>query len=123
MRLAMVVVGVGLSWIAAGWGSSPRCAPSGCAGVKGVVKHCGDRHTGSCSPQPVASVTLLDSRARLVSRIFPAPGHLLNERFFFGALVPGHYILETTVAGVLVKRTVAIPAGRTIHTNIVIPIK
>jgi hypothetical protein len=48
---------------------------------------------------------------------------MIKGRFSFLALIPGHYTLETTAAGMLVKRAVVISADRTIQMNIVIPIK
>jgi hypothetical protein len=76
------------------------------------VERCGGPAPGRCTPQPVRSVSLLDSKDRAVttSFSFTAPG-------------PGRYTLKTTVDGQPVKRAVVLRAGHITRANLVSQIK
>ena len=120
--MAAVIAGVAI--VGSGCGSiDALCAPSGCAGVEGVVDACGGPAPGACTRQRLREVTLVDSRGREVQKEFPATGHLLDGRFSFSALVPGRYTVEITVDGQLWRRRVTVRTGMTVRANIVIPIR
>jgi hypothetical protein len=121
MRVCGVVLGAALVIAVAGCGSSALCSSSHpCATVTGVVERCGGPTTGGCTPERVTSVSLLDSKGREVSTLFPAPGHTLSK--FSITEVPGHYQLETTVARQRIVRLVTLLAGTT-PANLILEVK
>jgi hypothetical protein len=91
--------------------------------VEGAVEACGGLAPGHCHPVRVAWVALLDARGRLVSKQFPAAGHLIDGRFSLPSQVPGRFVVQTRVDGVLWKREVTVVGDTIAHTNIVIPIQ
>ncbi len=91
--------------------------------MEGVVEACGGLAPGHCHLVRVAWVALLDTRGRLVSKQFPAAGHPIDGRFSLPSQVPGRFVVQTRVHGVLWKREVTVVGDTMTHANIVIPIK
>jgi hypothetical protein len=86
------------------------------------VERCGGPAPGRCTPQPVRSVSLLDSKDRAVTTQFGGRDHTFTS-FSFTAPVPGRYTLKTTVDGQPVKRAVVLRAGHITRANLVSQIK
>jgi hypothetical protein len=87
------------------------------------VEACGGLAPGQCHLERIAWVALLDSHGRPVSKQFPAVGHLIDGHFSLPSQVPGHYVVETRVDGVLRKRAVTVVGNTMTHANVVIRIK
>jgi hypothetical protein len=99
-------------------GVGSYCGQTGCATVTGQVERCGARGA-NCVALSFVSVSLLDSRGRPVTAYYAGTGHKLKH---FILLVPesGRYILETTVGGRRVRRTVHLRVHHVLHADLLV---
>jgi hypothetical protein len=123
LAVPLLMTGCGSGSSSTSRSTSALCAPSGCAGVEGVVEACGGIAPGHCHLERIAWVALLDSHGRPVSKQLPAAGHLIDGHFSLPSQVPGHYLVETRVDGVLRKRSVTVVGNAMARVNVVIAIK
>jgi hypothetical protein len=114
--------------IASGYGNTPvgprlvaelraLTAPvRGDAQVAGLIRLCGGPAPSRCLSQD-ATVTVLDSQGQVV-----AAAKTRQARLAF-SLPPGTYSLIATTGGARGERTAVLKADRTVHANIVVPIR
>jgi hypothetical protein len=138
-RAARILVGLGvlLSVAMAGCGAAhkseaekllavqhtqPYCWPnSKCAKVSVVVEQCGGPAPGRCWIVPVVSVGLFDTGGQSVTMEHAGTGQKLDS-FSLLTPVPGRYLLETTVDGYRVKRSIELRLGHTLRTKLIEPV-
>ncbi len=102
--------------------TQPYCWPnSKCAKVSVVVEQCGGP-SGQCRIVPVVSVGLFNARGRLVTMEHAGTGHKLDS---FLLLTPsaGRHLLEATVDGHRIKRSIRLRLGHTIRLKLIQPIR
>jgi hypothetical protein len=97
--------------------SNPPCAPSGCAGVSGIVQTCGSHQPRRCHSVHVHSVEILDDHGHVVQR---SVGDELDGPYVFHGLNPGRYTLRTRALGRTWTRPVQAPINATIRSDITI---
>ena len=121
MRSIGVVSGLALAIAVAGCGSSAPCSSSSpCATVIGVVERCAVPATRRCTPEQVSSVSLLDTKGRVVETAFGAQRHTLSTFLFI--VGPGRYELETEAARQRIIRLLTLRAGKT-RANLILEVK
>jgi hypothetical protein len=118
------LIAAGLAAVLAGCAAqspSPRCA-TGCARVHGRVERCGGPAPGRCEPAHVRSVSLLNSRGRVIRRDIARHDGSLS-RFSLIVKHPGRYTLRADIAGTRVTRPVDLRTGHLTAANLTLQIK
>lgn len=95
--------------------NQPYCL-TGCGTVKGVAERCGGPAPGACSLARVETVNARGPRGQGAGAQ-AAAGKTIDS---FSLLLPaGRYVLESTVDGQRIKRSIDVRARQTLHVNLV----